>query len=102
MLRSGRCEVHMPLQGTSKNRPRVQQIAVWSSSYLQPTTTHYLDGVWWTGLLAQLFVSPQKTDKKKRFIFRPFNFCCWHTLSSAAPAWRVSQVFLHGEFWQLV
>lgn len=43
-----------------------------------------------------------RLGKKKRFIFRPFNFCCWHTLSSAAPAWRVSQVFLHGEFWQLV
>lgn len=42
MLRFGCSEAHMPLQETSKNRPRAQQSTVWSLSYLQTTiiTTH--------------------------------------------------------------
>lgn len=43
MLRSG---LHMPLQGTSERRPRALQIAVGSSSYLQPAiiAAHHLNG----------------------------------------------------------
>lgn len=49
---------HTCHNGTSRNRPRTQQIAVWSSSYLQPTiiTTHSLNG---GAELAHLLVLPR-------------------------------------------
>lgn len=61
--------------------------------------------------LAQLPVLLHRTEKKK-FMSRLFIFCCryfmtWKHctimwLSSAALAWRASQVFLHSVFWQLL
>lgn len=55
MLRFGRSWTHTPPQETSKNRPRAQQSAALSSSYLQLaiTTRHRLNAL----------ISPRRTDK---------------------------------------